>query len=388
MNESFSLLLKPVSFDCNLRCRYCFYLPKEELFGSGAHRMDRETLEAVTRSYLSLPMATHTFGWQGGEPTLAGVEFFREAIQLQRRYAATGEVANALQTNGTLLDDSWGEFLHDNRFLVGISIDGPAELHDRFRIRADGGGSHADVMRGLGILKHHGVDFNALTLVSSANQDHPEMIYRYLKELGIAFHQYIECVEFTRAGTLQPFAVTPGKWGEFLCRIFDEWYPADTRTVSIRLFDSIVSRLATGIPTACPMGGNCCNYLVVEHDGGVYPCDFHVRPELRLGNIRETGFRELRERPEYRRWGEIKNPHSEKCSACRWLPLCMGDCPKNRTAGGSALCEGWQLFYSHTIERFERLVSEVTRSKKAPGRNDPCPCGSGRKYKRCCGAGR
>ena len=385
MKDSFSLLLKPASFDCNLRCRYCFYLPKETVFGSGIHRMDRATLEAVVRNYLAVPMEHYTFGWQGGEPTLMGIDFFREAVRLQRASASGGAISNALQTNGTLLDGEWGKFLRENRFLVGISIDGPEKVHDRFRIGADGRGSHAAVMRGLSALKKNRVDFNALTLVSAANQDRPVEIYRYLRELGVAFHQYIECVEFDREGRRQPFALAPGKWGEFLCRIFDEWYPADTGTVSIRLFDSIVSRLATGIPTVCPMGGNCCNYLVVEHDGSVYPCDFHVRPELRLGNVRESGFEALRSLLEYRRWGEIKDPRSEKCSRCRWLPLCMGDCPKNRTAAGSALCEDWRLFYSHTIERFEQLASGLRRAAGAPGRNDPCPCGSGRKYKHCCG---
>ncbi len=390
MNESFSLLLKPASFDCNLRCRYCFYLPKEELFGAGSHRMDRETLETLTRSYLAMPMETHTFGWQGGEPTLMGVDFFREAVRLQEKYRKGGSVGNALQTNGTLLDDEWGKFLHDSRFLVGISIDGPAELHDRFRKHADGRGSHAEVMRGLDVLKRNRVEFNALTLVSAANQDHPVEVYRYLKELGINFHQYIECVEFGPGGERMPFAVQPGKWGEFLCKIFDEWYPNDTRTVSIRLFDSIVSRLVTGVPTICPMGGNCCNYLVIEHNGDVFPCDFQVRPELRLGNIRETGFAELRALPRYREWGTTKDPHSARCSACRYLPLCMGDCPKNRNGAESALCEDWKLFYSHTIERFEALASELTRSRRTaePGRNDPCPCGSGKKFKKCCGAGK
>lgn len=386
MSGSFSLLLKPVSFDCNLRCRYCFYLPKEELFGSGIHRMSRETLEAVTRSYLAVPMKRHTFGWQGGEPTLMKVEFFREAVRLQKQYASGSEISNALQTNGTLLDDEWGKFLSDNRFLAGVSIDGPARLHDRFRLYADGRGSHAEVMRGIGVLKRHRVEFNALTLVSASNQEHPVEIYRYLKELGINFHQYIECVEFDREGKRRPFALAPGKWGEFLCRIFDEWYPADTRSVSVRLFDSILSRLTAGVPTVCPMGGNCCNYLVIEHDGSVYPCDFHVHPEYRLGSIRETGLGLLYELPRYREWGTVKDPRSAKCSACRWLPLCMGDCPKNRTAAGSALCEDWQLFYSHTIERFERLAAGLARPTGTPGRNDPCPCGSGKKYKKCCGA--
>lgn len=388
MNETFSLLLKPASFDCNLRCRYCFYLPKEELFGPGVHRMDFGTLEAVTRSYLALPMKRHTFGWQGGEPTLMGVDFFREAVKLQKRYSVGGcrRIENALQTNGILLDDEYCKFLHENRFLVGISIDGPENLHDRFRRHADGRGSHREVMRGVELLKRHWVEFNALTLVSAANQDHPVEIYRYLKSLGIRFHQYIECVEFDGEGKRQPFALSPGKWGEFLCRLFDEWYRFDTRTVSIRLFDSILSRLVTGIPTICPMGGNCCNYLVVEHDGNVYPCDFHVFPELRLGNIHESGFAELRELPRYRSWGMIKDPHSEKCSSCRWLPLCMGDCPKNRTKAGSTLCEDWQLFYTHTIERFESLAAELSRqSPGTPGRNDPCPCGSGKKFKYCCG---
>ena len=365
MNESFSLLLKPASFDCNLRCRYCFYLAKEKWFGAGVHRMTPGTLEAVIRNYLAQPMARHSFGWQGGEPTLMGVPFFREAVRLQRQYAAGGEVANALQTNGTLLDDEWGAFLHENRFLVGISLDGPAPLHDRFRRHRGGGsGSHREVERGLAVLKRHQVEFNVLTLVSAANQDRPEEIYGYLRELGVVFHQYLECVEFDRRGRLQPFALRPGKWGEFLCRLFDAWYPADTGRVSIRIFDSILSRLVTGIPTLCSMGGNCCNYLVVEYDGSVYPCDFFVRPEHRLGQIAETGFEVLRARPAYRRWGEIKNPRSDRCAACRWLPLCMGDCPKNRTAAGSELCADWSVFFEHTIARFEILASAISRQRQ------------------------
>lgn len=347
--------------------------------------MSSETLENVVREYLSCPMECHTFGWQGGEPTLMGVEFFREAIRLQKKYAC-GNIANSLQTNGTLLNDEWGKFLHDNHFLVGVSIDGPPGLHNRFRLRTDGGGSHAEVVRGIEVLKRHKVAFNALTLVSASNQAHPVEIYQYLKGLGISFHQYIECVEFDGGGKRRPFALAPGKWGEFLCRIFDAWYPHDTRNISIRLFDSILSRLITGIPTICPMGGNCCNYLVVEHNGDVYPCDFHVRPELRVGNIRDTGFGKLRTSPWYREWGKIKEPHSTKCSECRFLPLCMGDCPKNRQAGMSTLCEDWRLFYSHTIERFEKLAADlVRRPPELPKRNASCPCGSGKKYKQCCG---
>lgn len=362
--QAFPLLLKPVSFDCNLRCRYCFYLSKATLFGAGRHRMDSETLAEVTRRYLALPMEQYTFLWQGGEPTLAGVDFFHEAIRLQQRYSRGGRIFNAIQTNGTLLDERWGGLLRKNRFLVGISVDGPARLHDRFRLRADGGGSYREVVRGLGILKRHHVEFNALTLVSAANQEHPEEVYHHLKELGIRFQQYIECVEFDRAGRLQPFAVKPGNWGEFLCRIFDEWYREDRGKVSIRLFDSILLRLVTGVPTVCPMAENCCNYLVVEHNGDIYPCDFYVRPELSLGNIRTADFETLRREPEYRRWGELKQPGTPECISCRWYPLCMGDCPKNRTLSGSVLCNDWKLFFSHTIERFELLAAELCRCRQ------------------------
>lgn len=365
MSASFSLLIKPVSLDCNLRCSYCFYLPKAELFGRQAHRMTPEVLEKVTRDYLSLPMETHTFGWQGGEPTLAGLDFFREAVSVQRSARRGGAIQNVLQTNGTLLDDDWGSFLHEAGFLVGISIDGPASLHDRFRLHEDGRGSHTDVLRGLEILKRHRIEHNVLTLVSAANREHPVEVYRYLRdELGLRYHQYIDCVEFGRDGTLLPYSLRPGQWGRFLCSVFDEWYPRDTHTVSIRLFDSIVSRLATGIPTICPMGGDCRHYLVIEHNGDLYPCDFHVRPETLLGNIAHVPLSAVRSSARYRSWGQIKNPRSSTCDHCRYLPLCMGDCPKNRLPGTprTLLCDDWKLFYDHTIERFELLADEVSRS--------------------------
>jgi len=370
MPDAFSLLVKPASGDCNLRCDYCFYLPKRELFPA-PRRMSPETLEAVTRRFLECPMPVHAFGWQGGEPTLMGLDFYREAVRLQRLHAPRGaRVANAFQTNGVLLDDEWAVFLRENRFLVGLSLDGPARLHDRRRRAAGGGGSYAAAERGLHALLRRKVDVNALVLVSDAIQGYPEVVYRHLKSLGVLHHQYIECLEFGEDGVRRPYALSPGRWGKFLCRLFDEWYPRDIGTVSVRPFDSIVSRLATGRPTMCPMDGNCGGYVVVETNGDVFPCDFHVRPELRLGNANTAGFGEMRASETYRTFGAGKDPRptSPGCADCRWLPLCMGDCPKNRRNGASAFCSDWRMFFEHTIERFERLAARI--SEPAPG----APC--------------
>ncbi len=401
MNGNFSLLVKPASYCCNLRCSYCFYFGKRELFGERELRMDGRTLSTMIEKFIALGLPVSSFGWQGGEPTLMGLDFYRRAVELQRQFAKPGQrVANALQTNGTLLDDEWGSFLHVNKFLVGLSVDGPEGVHDKSRLRADGRGSHADVMRGMEALKRNGVEFNVLTLVSTANQERPLEVYNYLKSLGVLHHQYIECVEFSGDGSLAPFSVDPLKWGQFLCAIFDEWFKADTRTVSVRLFDSILVKLLDKAANACMLGTDCRQYFVVEHNGDVFPCDFHVKPEWRLGNVAANSFEELYESELYRKFGARKRELSAACKSCEFLGLCAGCCPKNRPgapASQSALCAGWKLFYGHTLERFKELAAEVAKERKSaarrrtagsapPDRNAPCPCGSGRKYKKCCGS--
>jgi len=405
--KPFSLLVKPASADCNLRCAYCFYLEKRRLYPDTVrHRMTDPVLETMIRTYLATDQPQYAFGWQGGEPTLMGLDFFRRVTDLQQRHGRAGAiVSNGLQTNGTLLTDDLAAHLGRFKFLVGVSLDGPAPVHNRYRITVDGRGSHADVMRGIGRLRRQGVEFNILTLVSRANVDRPREIYRYLCEQGFLFQQYIECVESDEAGEPMPYAVSGEEWGAFLCGIYDEWIRSDTRRVSIRLFDSIVQKMVEDTDNVCQMGRDCRQYLVVEHNGDVYPCDFFVEPALKLGNVRTGSWAEFLGSPLYRDFGLRKAAWNSECAVCEYLRFCAGDCPKNRPTRGrepgrlSRLCAGWKMFYRHTLEGFERLAEEIRRERAGAaraaalrgkpatrvGRNDPCPCGSGKKYKKCCG---
>ena len=407
MPQPFSLLIKPASADCNLRCAYCFYLDHNSFYPeTPRHRMSDEVLAAMVRGYMATPQPTYQFGWQGGEPTLLGVDFFRRAVEYQQRFGVGGaSVANGLQTNATLITDDLAALLAEYRFLTGVSLDGPRYLHDRYRLTADGRGSHRDVLAGIRRLETHRAEFNILTLVSAANVREPAEVYHYLCENGWLFHQYIPCVEPDPMRQLLPYSVSAEAWGEFLCRVFDCWYAGDTRRVSIRLFDSVLALLVDGVRNICPFGGNCCQYFVVEYNGDVYPCDFFVERHLRLGNVTSDSWEGLLQSPIYRSFGAQKSLWHPSCDACPWLWICQGDCLKHRlcVAGGdprqlSRLCAGWRLFYEHTLPRFRELAGAVTAERQraachaarqpgqAPGRNDPCPCGSGRKFKRCCGA--
>ncbi len=372
----FSLLVKPASADCNLACEYCFYTEKAALYPDTLrHRMSEETLEQMTRNFFAAPQQEFAFGWQGGEPTLMGQAFFERAVELQRRYAPPGTtVSNGLQTNGTLIDDSFAAWLAENRFLVGISIDGPADVHDRYRKTRAGGGSHARVMSGLDALKRHGVEYNVLALVTQANVRDPAALYEYLKGLGASHHQYIPCVETDEAGALTDYSVSGDDWGAFLSGLFDAWAPADAAEVSIRFFDSILTKMLNGHATVCYMGKDCRHYFVVEHSGDIYPCDFYVAPERKLGNVAHDTFVELWRSPAYREFGREKRRWSASCEGCPYLGYCAGDCPKMRLEGEagapSVLCTGWKQFYEHALPRFEKLATEFRagrlRREEAP----------------------
>ncbi len=282
-------------------------------------------------------------------------------------------MGNGLQTNATLLDEEFAAHLAAYRFLVGVSLDGPAEVHDRFRRDAAGRGSHADVLRGIECLRRAGVEFNALVLVSSANVHRARDVYRYLRGLGIAYHQYIPCVEFDRDGRPLPYTITGPQWGDFLCQIFDEWISSDVGLVSIRRFDSVLNMLLNGRADACNMSRNCNQYFVVEHNGDVYPCDFFVDEDKKLGNIITDSWESLQNSPRYVRFGKQKARWNPRCARCEYLALCAGDCLKHRIYGGgdagrlSWLCEGWRRFYAHSLPAFEALARSIKRNSPSPG---------------------
>lgn len=368
----FSLLIKPAGADCNLRCAYCFYLGRAELYPeTSCHRMTEATLTRLVRSYLALPFSAHTFAFQGGEPLLMGEDFFRKLVTLQKRYARPGsQITNCVQTNGTLLTESLAQFFTQEHFLLGVSVDGPAELHNLRRPNVNGDGSHAMVMRGLDLLKAAKTEFNLLTLVSQSNVHHPLEVYRYLRdELGCKFMQFIECVEFDADGALSSDAITPDEWANFIITLFDEWYAKDKTTVSIRLFDSVMGKLLNGEAHSCAMGCDCRAYFVVEHNGDVYPCDFFVRPELKLGNLHTEDWDELWDAPLHTQFGRRKTQWNTACTTCPYLKFCQGDCPKNRSGHDfsadatrlSWLCSAWKRIYAHILPPLQQEIQQLKR---------------------------
>ena len=280
MMKPFSLLIKPTSADCNLKCAYCFYIEKSSLYPDTAvHRMGDETLKALVRGYLRTPQPQYAFAWQGGEPTLMGVDFFRRVTDLQAKLARPGSsIANHLQTNAMLVDDELAVHLARYRFLVGVSLDGPARLHDRYRTFAGGNGTHAQVMKGIETLRCHRVETNVLPLVSMGNADQGREVFNYLTDQGFRYHQYIPCVDFDPKGRRMPYALTPQAWGEFLCTIFDQWIAWGPELVSVRYLEALLFKLITGSYNLCHMDRSCNQYFLVKHNGDVYKvCGFESK---------------------------------------------------------------------------------------------------------------
>ena len=427
-------MAKPTGSVCNIACEYCFYLEKEKLYPDrrGQWRMSDEVLERYVRQYIEAQdVPVVEFAWQGGEPTLMGVDFFRRAVELQKKYANGKTITNAFQTNGILLDDEWGEFLAENRFLVGLSIDGPRELHDRYRLDRGGRPTFDRVFAGLRLLRKHGVEFNTLTVLQRHNAGHPMEVYRFLREEGSGFMQFIPIVEraarepgedglelvdpyFEGRAGVTSWSVLPTQYGRFLCRVFDEWVRRDVGRVFVQIFDVSLAAWLGQEPSLCVLAETCGKAMIIEHNGDLYSCDHFVYPAYRLGNVREKTIREMVESPMQVRFGLDKRDRLPRfCRACAFRFACNGGCPKHRfdrtpdgEEGLNYLCKGYRIFFDHVDPYMRFMASEIRSGRPAagvmewvrrrdqiraasarrkPGRNDPCPCGSGRKYKHCCG---
>lgn len=445
------VMVKPIGPICNLDCEYCYYLHKEDLYpATTSWRMPGETLETFIRQYVEAQPANAseiTFAWQGGEPTLLGLDFFRRVVELQQRFSQRRQkIVNALQTNGVLLDDDWAKFFREHGFLIGISIDGPAELHDRYRYDKKGRPTFRAVLKAIQLLQRQSVEFNALVVVNRHNGDHGRRVYTYLRDNGVQFMQFIPIVERRGVGVhgeplksvpqapvagdpadrgtewdhlVSTRSVRPHQFGDFLISVFDEWLRRDVGKVFVQIFDQALAAWLGLEPSLCLFRKQCGRALAMEHNGDLYSCDHFVEPDYLLGNIHELPIVELANSPRQRAFAAAKeNSLPQYCRECEVQFACNGECPKNRfietptaEAGLNYLCAGYRKFFNHVRPAMELMAQEVRAGRPAAavmpllrtsgtkrrrtcsrphpadetGRNDPCPCGSGRKFKRCCG---
>lgn len=493
--SSVTLMIKPVGALCNLDCRYCYYLPTKSVYDGHEHRMTPVVLESVYAGYLPGAADEVTICWQGGEPTLAGLKFFEQAITFQEQYKRPGQrVWNALQTNGTLLTDDWCRFLRKHQFLVGISVDGPRSFHDKYRVTNAGEGSHDLVMRGLRLLQQHDVEYNILCVLNAGNIDHPDEVFNHLLKLGSRWVQFIPEVVFEPdpdhpgENRLASHCPDPLKFGVFMTRVFDLWFDRYRQRVSERLFDSVLNQLVLGHMPLCILDGSCHGQVTIEHNGDVFGCDHFVERRWQLSRIGDPQWRNpvmpdgdeqigltihgsgyapnsqhagrdihdhadvernysqaapapgshapaspataiaddtldrtwftRADAPRLSHFSARKLHLPQKCHDCEYFALCHGGCPEHRPHGGdrvehTILCDGYIHFYDHCLERLEWLAGYLRRGQQPPpvqinveaqaatdsqigrrmpvpadtkaGRNDPCPCGSGLKFKNCCG---
>lgn len=430
----FHLLAKPSGSTCNIDCTYCFFLSKEALYPNDKSRMSEPTLEAYVRQLLESHLAPQvTVAWQGGEPTLMKLDFFKRSIELVEKYRRPGQsVQHTFQTNGLLLDDEWCAFFKQHRFLVGLSVDGPRELHDTYRVDRRGKGTFDLVMNGWRALRRNGVDFNILCTVNAANQHHGREVYRFFRdELGAKWVQFIPIIErateqtialankgwseqagkkrllYTQTGNLvTERTVGAEQYGRFMIDVFEEWVRHDIGEVYVQLFDVTLEALF-GRHLLCIHAPTCGHGPVLEHNGDLYSCDHFVEPRYKLGNIHQTHMLTLMSSPEQRKFGQDKQDTlTAQCRGCKVRGLCNGGCPKDRFAssrdgesGQNYLCAGLELFFTHTGPAFQAmaqllhqnrppsaLMASIAVEDARRGPYQPCTCGSGRKFRFCHGS--
>ena len=420
---AFHVMAKPTGSRCNLDCSYCFYLKKEQIYPESSFRMSDEVMEQYIRQTIEghrVPRVT--IAWQGGEPTLMGLDFFRRAINVEKKYLKPGmQIENTFQTNGVLLNEEWCRFFHDNNFLIGLSVDGPRHLHDPYRHDKGGAGTFEKVMRAARLLQQYKVEFNVLCTVNAINSLYPLEVYRFFRdEMAARYLQFIPVVErendtgYQEGSRITERSVRSEQWGTFLIEIFDEWVRRDVGIMFLQFFDAVLASYVRGYSTVCVLQPTCGQGVALEHNGDLYSCDHYVEPKHWLGNIQDDAIETLVSSVKQRAFGQDKSttlPHY--CRNCEFLFTCHGECPKNRVLtapdgepGLNWLCAGLKAFYAHT-QRPMRIMAELLKrgryadeimpmlaaeeaaklqqTFRLTGRNNPCPCGSGRKFKRCHG---
>ena len=393
---AFNLMLKPAGSLCNLDCAYCYYLDKSELYGGREPRMSLEDLERYVRCYIDACETDEiTFNWHGGEPLVLGLDFYNKAVEFQQKYKGDKKISNTLQTNATLVTDEWARFFAENNFLLGVSVDGPPAVHDRYRRDKGGAPTCEKVIKGIQKLYKAGAQYNAMATINSASEGKGLEVYQFLKGLGTAFIQFSPVVEHVvwpvRNGkpdkharphivdpsepgaVLAPWSVSPVGFGRFICDIFDYWVRHDIGRVFVNFFDCTLANWCGVQPGTCSFAETCGGNAAVEHNGDVYCCDHFVYPKYLIGNIYRDSLTDMMNSPQQLRFGiDKRNSLPRKCLRCEYWPLCHGGCPKHRfnitdngQPGLNALCEGYRMFFGRSADAMKRM-KELLEQGKAP----------------------
>ncbi len=389
---AYNVMVKPVGAACNLNCRYCYYLEKKNLYkDSKISIMQESVLENFIKQYIQSQSApVISFVWQGGEPMLAGLKFFQAAVEYQKYYARGRQIINAFQTNGTLINESWCKFFKQHDFLIGISIDGPEEIHDYYRLDNHGAKTWHNVMKGIKLLQDFNVEFNTLTVINNYNAEYPLEVYSFLKSIGSNYHQYIPIVEQTATDEddyplslvspaysgktkITDWSVSPVQYGEFYIKIFDNWVRNDVGSVFVQMFDVTLANWIAEPGGLCILDRTCGKAGVIEHNGDIYSCDHFVYPENLLGNILTAPLLEMMRSQNQQSFGAGKrNALPDYCLNCEYLNICNGECPKNRISvtpkgekGLNYLCPGLKSFFKHVSQYMNFMANEL-KNKRAP----------------------
>jgi uncharacterized protein len=364
-----TVLVKPVSADCNLACRYCFYSAKHNLYPETKnHRMRKQVLQELISQFLDLTWNRASFCWQGGEPTLTGLDFYRDVMRYQKLYRVPGQIVeNSLQTNGLLIDERWARFLKRQKFLVGLSLDGSKKFHDYYRRDKTDKPSYERVMKAIEYLKKYQVEFNVLALLNQFNVKYPRELYNFFIDQSIHYLQFIPCVEWDPVkGDVADYSITPKEYGSFLCEVFDEWGRKDLPETYVRVFDEILISYVTGESPSCDFSDECGKYIVIEYNGDVYVCDFFVEPRWYLGNIMNQSLEKIVESEKFLEFSEKKGIQAKECKGCNWIQYCNGGCPKHWIRPGvdkNYFCESYKIFFNHSHHRFLQLKDLVEERK-------------------------